>query len=382
MAPATLLGMANHSGNSHSDVLIVGAGIIGLTHAQVALACGLSVRVIERAASAVGASVRNFGHLCFSAQSDELQPLATASREGWLQTVHDLDLWHQARGTVAAARTESEMTLLKNLESRRAGIELLDQRAMIQELDGLGGGLRGGAVLTADLRVNPRDTAAKLAESLQQRGVDICYRTSATDVRVNSTGVQVQTSRGTMSADRVFVCVGHDVDHLFGHIADQYQVSRCRLNMVRAELPNKHRIRAAILTTTSMARYGAFTETAGIDDVRHELDRRSPHLKDIVANVMCTQLPDGSLLIGDSHHYGDDAPPFQDEHHTLWILDELRDVLGVTSLAVVERWQGVYASSNLQTVLRTEVMPGVQLISVTSGIGMTLSHGIARESFA
>lgn len=374
--------MAQDRTSTHSDVFVIGAGIIGLTHAQEALAQGLSVTVLESSASATGASIRNFGHLCFSAQSDELQPLANQSREGWLRTLHDLSLWHEPRATVVAARTEAEMSLLKNLETRRHDVELLDQQAIRAELDGLGGGLMGGAVLTSDLRVNPRTTVAALSESLQQRGVNIYYRTAATDFTVDSRGVFVKTSRGAVTADRVFVCVGHDIDHLFGDVADQHQVRRCRLNMVRAELANKHTLRAALLTTTSIARYGAFTETAGIDSVREELQRRSPHLVEIVANVMCTQLPDGSLLVGDSHHYGLDAPPFQDEKHTLSILDELRDVLGVSTLAVIERWQGIYASSDQQIVLRNDVMPGVQVVSVTSGIGMTLSHGIARESFA
>ncbi|WP_046385607.1 FAD-dependent oxidoreductase, partial [Kitasatospora aureofaciens] len=51
-----------------SDVVIVGAGIIGLAHAFEALSNGLSVTVLDRDRRPVGASVRNFGHCCISAQ--------------------------------------------------------------------------------------------------------------------------------------------------------------------------------------------------------------------------------------------------------------------------------------------------------------------------
>jgi glycine/D-amino acid oxidase-like deaminating enzyme len=50
------------------DIIIVGAGILGLAHALAAARRGLSVLVLDRDAQANGASVRNFGFVTVTGQ--------------------------------------------------------------------------------------------------------------------------------------------------------------------------------------------------------------------------------------------------------------------------------------------------------------------------
>jgi D-hydroxyproline dehydrogenase subunit beta len=47
---------------------------------------------------------------------------------------------------------------------------------------------------------------------------------------------------------------------------------------------------------------------------------------------------------------------------------------------VTERWTGIYPSASHDTLV-TEVLPGVKLVSVTSGTGMSTSFGLAEEVF-
>lgn len=46
----------------------------------------------------------------------------------------------------------------------------------------------------------------------------------------------------------------------------------------------------------------------------------------------------------------------------------------------IERWQGIYASSDVAPLLIRNITDAITLVSVTSGIGMTLSFGLAESN--
>ncbi|RIJ00881.1 FAD-dependent oxidoreductase, partial [Clavibacter michiganensis subsp. insidiosus] len=72
-----------------ADVVVVGAGIVGLGAAYAAVRRGLSVVVVERSAEPAGASVRNFGHVGVTAQSGDALRYAVAARDLWLGLARD-----------------------------------------------------------------------------------------------------------------------------------------------------------------------------------------------------------------------------------------------------------------------------------------------------
>jgi len=121
---------------AESDVLVVGAGIVGLAHASAALARGLTVTIIDRDSRAVGASVRNFGHACVTAQSGELLDLALVAREKWLEHSANAGFFAVQSGALAIARTMTELAVLDELaESREPGqVEVLTRNQAISGL--------------------------------------------------------------------------------------------------------------------------------------------------------------------------------------------------------------------------------------------------------
>ncbi|MEO3939737.1 TIGR03364 family FAD-dependent oxidoreductase [Paenarthrobacter nicotinovorans] len=382
-----------------SDVLIVGAGIVGLAHAAHAVSNGLTVTIVERDHHAVGASVRNFGHCCITAQSGELYELAQTSRKYWLEFAERAGFWASEAGAVVLARTEAEMDVLRELsEVREPGqVELLSPagtrdrlgatvsaRERTHDDDGTSGAswpaLVGGAFLRDDLRVDPRTTVAQLAEWLsRQPGVELHWNTAALGFTESAEGVTVQTSRGGLRAKRVFVCVGHDVDYLFPDLATEHRIQRCSLQMSLAAQPSGVEFAPAVLTATSMLRYPAFTDMPAAAALREEVSENQPELLEIGANVMFTQRPDGTIILGDSHHYARTADPFLDESVTSTLNAEIESRIG-EPLEIIQRWQGIYASSDVAPILVREVQQGVTVVSVTSGVGMTLSFGLAHRN--
>lgn len=376
------------------DVVVVGAGIIGLAHAAHAVANGLTVTIIERDHHAAGASVRNFGHCCITAQSGELYELAKTSRKYWLEFAEQAGFWAVESGAVVLARTDAEMAVLRELSAARepGQVQLLSPAATRERLDPVAAGLPdggtrqgdwpglvGGAFLRDDLRVDPRTTVAKLAEWLsRQPGVELHWNTAALGFSQSPDGVTVQTSRGALQAKQVFVCVGHDVDYLFPDLAAEHRIQRCALQMSLAAGPAGVRFTPAVLTATSMLRYPAFTDMPAAEALRSEVEAKQPELLDIGANVMFTQRPDGTIILGDSHHYHRTADPFLDETVTDALNNDISGRIG-RPLEIIERWQGIYASSDVAPILVRDIQPGVTVVSVTSGVGMTLSFGLAHR---
>jgi FAD dependent oxidoreductase TIGR03364 len=367
---------------AESDVLIVGAGIVGLAHASAALARGLSVTVIDRDARAVGASVRNFGHCCVTAQSGELLELALVAREKWLENSARAGFFSVESGALAVARSATELAVLEQLsESREVGqVKLLTAHETKAQLgQAADHDILGGAQLRDDLRVDPREATRSLARWLAaQPRVTVLWQTSY----LGPDGELARTSRGSIRAARTILCVGHDLDYLFPDLAATAKIERCALQMMRVDAPKGLVLRPAVLTGTSMLRYPAFAETKAAGALKKELKGDRPELLEIGANVMFTQRPNGTLIVGDSHRYATTMDPFQAEKVSRILLEEIAGILGVKELKVKERWQGVYASSARQPFLIEEAAPGVTVAIVTSGVGMTIGFGVAEKTFA
>lgn len=331
--------------------------------------------MIDRDSRAVGASVRNFGHCCITAQSGDLLELAQVARERWLRFSGLASFFSVQSGALAVARSQAELAVLDELAGQRSNVELLTAAETATRL-GSGASVVGGAHLADDLRVDPRQAVGALAGWLEaQPGVTFLWRTSF----LGASGGTAETSRGTITATRTIVCVGHDLDYLYPSLAAEHEVERCALQMLRVEAPTGLHIDPAVLTGTSMLRYPAFTDTAASAALREEMASLRPDLVRIGANVMFTQRPDGSLLVGDSHLYDSTHEPFLTEATSEVLLTEVARVLGVPGLSVLERWQGVYASSPQHPFLVEDVADGVTAVSVTSGVGMTIGLGLANR---
>ncbi|ALL77139.1 oxidoreductase [Pseudonocardia sp. EC080610-09] len=373
-----------------SDLVIVGAGVVGLAHAVEAVARGLTVTVLERDERAVGASVRNFGHGCLTAQTGDALAYATRGRDTWLRLGKEAGFGVAECGTVVVARSGEERAALEELASVRGDdVELLDPAGVAARVPVASDGLHGGAFLPRDLRVEQRRAVGAVAAWLaDQPGAEIRFGTpllgidgGAGSSGTGSTGtdddgpVVVRTGRGDVRARQVLLCVGHDLDRLLPDLADEAGLRRCVLQMLQVRTARPVTVGPAVLTGSSMLRYPALSGTAGAAALRARWSTERPELLDAVVNHMLTQLPGGDLVVGDTHAYDRTPAPWGDESLDELLLAETRALLG-TDVRVTRRWQGVYADAPGEFLVRP-AGPATTAVSVTSGIGMTTAFGLA-----
>jgi FAD dependent oxidoreductase TIGR03364 len=356
------------------DVLIAGAGIVGLAHAYEAARRGLRVHVVERDHRAAGASVRNFGHVCISGQVGSAFDYAVAGRAIWLEVGRRADFEVGETGTVVVARVADELAVLEEYTAHRPGwAQLLGRRAVADRVPVDHDGVVGGAFLPNDLRIDQREAVVALAAWLTASPtVTISWATSLHQVEPG----MAHTSRGPVRAEQVVICVNHDVDRLFPQLAQSVGLARCRLRMLQVINPSGRRFDPAILTGTSLLRYPAFAQRPGAPAIRERLVAEDSPLLTETVNLMVTQRPDGDLVIGGTHHDAATHDPFCDEALDQLLLDEAADLFRVDHLPVRARWTGTYAAMAGEFLI-AEPAPGVQVVSVTSGIGMTTAFGLA-----
>lgn len=358
-----------------ADLIVIGSGILGLATAHRAHAQGLRVHVIEESTRPVSSSIQNFGHACFTGQADAFQGIAEDSRDGWLRAAAETGMWAAETGTLIPAQTAAEMAVLEEFAAHRgpAQVELLTAEQVRARLDNPYLDAVGGAHLPRDMRVDPREAAPRLAAHLEASGV--AFHRGERVLR--TAGGTVETHRATYRAERVIACPGLGLPHLFPQVAERIGMTLCTLSMMLVERPAHLSRELAMLSGTSLARYDGFAAMASVPALREELARREPELVACTANLMATAI-DAGVLIGDSHAYDASPEPFLAEDVAAVLLDRASRLLGLRSPRVLQRWQGRYADAPGRSLLLERPDEATTVAVVTSGIGMTLSFGIAR----
>lgn len=359
------------------DLVIIGAGVLGLSHAWHALRLGLRTAIVERDEVAVGASVRNFGHVGVSVHSGKAREYAEITRTEWLAIGAASGLSVREVGTTIVLRNELEAAVVAEFTAAQTeSVEAVSREQTAAALGVDSALVHSGAHLPRDLRLDPGDAIATLAKLLREQGVDFYYDTNVGLVEPG----KVTTNKGYLTTTHTVVAVNHDIDRFFPEITSKYAIERCRLRMLEIDAPRDVLIKPGILTGLSLLRYDAFRALESHDALRAHFEEVSPELLEHDLNHMLTQRPNGSLIVGDTHHRARTEHPFELERSDELLIRETTKLFGVDKIRIRRRWRGVYASSPITNFVSETPLAGVRAISVTTGIGMTTSLGFARES--
>jgi FAD dependent oxidoreductase TIGR03364 len=356
------------------DVAIVGGGIVGLAHAWTAVKSGLKVALFERNARATGASIRNFGFITVTGQQrGDFHALAMRTRNLWLDAALDAGIAIEQRGLYVSARYAESVAVLRAFLDTEMGQDCSLIKAANAPLP-YATGQRVVLHSPHDIRVESRTAIPKLSQWLAHRA-DLHFGVAVTGIESG----RLETSIGEIVAEQIIVCPGDDLTGLFADRIKAHNISRCQLQMLRLADPG-FRLPSAVMSDLSLIRYLGYANLPEAIALKARLEAEHTEQLAHGVHLIVVQSADGSLVVGDSHHYGDAPEPFTSEIVDQLILDEYRAVLGAPS-SITERWSGTYATSPDQLFLIDQPLPGVRLVVVTCGAGASTSFGIAERTF-
>lgn len=361
------------------DLAVVGAGIVGLAHALAAAERGLRVVVVDRDAQANGASIRNFGLVVVTGQAPgPSRQRAERSRAVWLKLAAEtgIDVLH--RGKLVAAQRPEALALLEAFKAGPDGHEcrMLTADEAATHQPGIDGSrIVGGLYSPFELRVESRDVLPKLTRFLAEwHGVEFRNNVAVSSVSPPT----LETSNGPVRADKIVVCPGDDLATLYPERMAHYGVQRCKLQMLRLADPGL-RLKSALVSDLSLLRYEGYAQLSEAGPLRQKLIEECPQALDNGVHLIVVQSADGSLVVGDSHHYGRTPDPFSSDAVDNLILGEYATLFGRAS-PVIARWTGTYSSARQHASFTDAPHRDVRLVMVTSGTGASTGFAIGEET--
>lgn len=328
------------------SAIVIGAGIVGLAVARALAIKGFSVKVFERSHRSVGASIRNFGMVWPIGQaSGKLYERALRSRNIWKEAGDAGAFWYGATGSLHVAHEQDEWIVLQEMYQLFSGerrVELLspDQIALRSEAV-VQQNLLGGLFSAEEVIVDPRQAIAALPVYLHEKfAIDFYWGKCIHSISGNTIHIGAAEEQ---HADILFVCSGTDLETLYPEAFAQYDLTKCKLQMMRlASQPEGWKIGPALCGGLSLIHYNSFKAASSLPQLKDRYLIEMKQYLDSGIHVMVSQNEKGELTVGDSHEYGLVHDPFDKALINKMILDYLKKFARFKDWSLIESWNGLY----------------------------------------
>jgi FAD dependent oxidoreductase TIGR03364 len=367
-------------------VLVVGAGVLGTTHAWQAVRHGHEVLHVEREHEPRGATVRNFGLIWVSGRDTVELPAALRSRALWEELGTAVPgVGFRANGSLTVLRTEAELAVAKEAADRAdagdRGFRLLDAAETRTRNPALRGALLGALWCGQDATVESRTALPALRDHLHRSGrYTFLPGREIVDAGSGANGVRLRDDSGAEHrGDVAVLCPGAALHGLASALGGPLPVRPVRLQMLETE-PLGETLPTAVADGDSMRYYPAFRGAAL--DTLAVVQPQPPVAHAHRMQLLCVQRLHGGLTIGDTHAYDEPFDFATDEAPYRHLVQTAEDLLGRPLPPIARRGAGVYAQHVVPGTLvhRAELDSGVWLVTGPGGRGMTLGPVLAEQS--
>lgn len=227
------------------DVIVVGAGLVGLSTAYRAQKAGAKVVVIDRGPVAYEASSRATGYLSLRAETPPESPLAQMAEKIWPTLDEELGYpteWKQ-KGRLWAAFSDAELADLKTtyqvFSKTDIQFDFVDPQACREIIPILTQDVRAGIYTARSGHANPQRVSQAFAWAFQDLGGTIAEHTPVYEVLASGGKVTgVRTSKGVVNGGRVVLAAAGYNANLLEPLGILFPVASVRLEaMVTTPLP-------------------------------------------------------------------------------------------------------------------------------------------------
>ncbi|MDG1320284.1 MAG: FAD-dependent oxidoreductase [Paracoccaceae bacterium] len=234
------------------DLIIIGAGITGVTAALYAARQGASVVCLDRGRINGEASGGNAGSLHLQLlswdfgkkavgdgrlQLDTL-PLQKESIELWrlLETELDVDFEMSVTGGLMVAESEEQMSFLETKSKAEASVgietEVIDFCRIKEIAPAISDKIIGAAWCPGEGKINPLVATSRLAAAAKAEGAIVEEFSPVTNLERNGNSYTVTTPRGSVDAKRILIAAGGWSQHIAGMLGSKVPIRGAPLQMI------------------------------------------------------------------------------------------------------------------------------------------------------
>ncbi|MDN3988557.1 TIGR03364 family FAD-dependent oxidoreductase [Zwartia vadi] len=367
--------------SSNYDVVVVGAGIVGLAHAWMAAKRGLRVAVLEKNDRCIGASVRNFGFITVTGQrSGDTWRRALRSRDLWAEIAPQAGIPICHQGLIVIGQREEAVEILETFQQSEMGedCKLLTADSIRKQYPEIRGeNVIGGLYSPHELRVESKDAIGQITQFLnKEMCVDFYFNQELLEINLP----QLRTASKIFQTEHLILCPGTELHGVAEPYLAPYRLTHTQLQMLRIKPIHPLHLRSAVMSDLSLVRYAGYTGLNCHQNLLNRLIQEEKSCMDAGIHLIVVQSQDGTFIVGDSHHPAHEVEPFAQDTVDMLILNQLERTLCIDQYQVVQRWTGKYPITRSDTdALIISPNSQIRVVSVVSGTGASTAFGLAEE---